>query len=66
MVLLCEGRVEAKRAERVLHQVPAVDRLDFRLYRPCEYGVPYLAGVAGGKDDQMLTVRPVSGEVIVV
>ena len=64
VVLLREGRVEAKRAERVLHQIPAVDRLDFRLHRLGEHGVPDLAGVAGSEDDQMLTVRPVGGERI--
>ena len=54
-----ERRVEADRAERVLDQIPAVDRLDLRMQREGKNGVPDLAGVAGGEDDQVLTVSPV-------
>ena len=62
VVALRERWVEAQRAERVLDQVPAVDRLDLRLHRPRQHGVPDLAGVARGEDDQVLAVRPVGGE----
>ena len=58
-----ERLIEADRAERVLDQIPAVDRLDLRIQREGENGVPDLAGVAGGEDDQVLTVSPVGERV---
>ena len=63
VVLLRERRVEANRAERVLDQIPAVNRLDLRMQRQGENGVPDLAGVAGGEDDQVLTVSPAGERV---
>ena len=59
VLLLRQSLIEGDRAKRVLDQIPAVDRLDLRIQRKGEHGVPHLTGVAGGEDDQVLTVSPV-------